>query len=116
MAYRYTRRGSGSGNPRTRKARSGNGHIDVRPRAEQRSGASGTRARARLQIATAMSAAALLPPDFYVVLTSRGIALSKARLSGALTVNQRAELNRWLLDRTLSVLSTWLRSMERCVV
>src|SRR5689334_24313158 len=54
--------------------------------------------------------------DLYVVLTSRGIALSKVRLSNALTLDQRMELNRWLVDRTLSAIASFLRDMQRCVV
>jgi len=57
-----------------------------------------------------------LSDDLYVVLTSRGVALSKARLASALTLDQRIELNRWLIDRTLEVIASFLKDMARCVV
>jgi 2-phospho-L-lactate guanylyltransferase len=57
-----------------------------------------------------------LPDDVYVVLTSRGVALSKARLANALTLDQRIELNRWLIDRTLGVIASFLNDMQRCVI
>jgi 2-phospho-L-lactate guanylyltransferase len=63
-----------------------------------------------------MGIPATLSSDLYVVLTSRGIALSKERLAGALTIAERSELNRWLLGRTLSVLATWLEDMDHCLV
>jgi len=63
-----------------------------------------------------MTAAASVPDDLYVVLTSRGVALSKARLANALTLDQRIELNRWLIDRTLDVIASFLTDMARCVV
>jgi 2-phospho-L-lactate/phosphoenolpyruvate guanylyltransferase len=59
---------------------------------------------------------ASLASDLYVVLTSRGIALSKERLAGALTIAERSKLNRWLLGRTLSVIATWIERMDRCLV
>jgi len=57
-----------------------------------------------------------LSDDLYVVLTSRGVALSKARLASALTLDQRIELNRWLIDRTLEVIASFLKNMQRCAV
>ena len=63
-----------------------------------------------------MQSRAPLAHDLYVVLTSRGIELSKARLADALTLAERSELNRWLLGRTLSVIAEWLGSMDRCLV
>lgn len=45
------------------------------------------------------------PASLYVVLTMRGIALSKPRLESALSALERAELNRWLLARTLKTVS-----------
>ena len=39
----------------------------------------------------------------HVVLTMRGIALSKRRLESALDVAERARLNGWLLERTHGV-------------
>ena len=65
---------------------------------------------------TLLQSRAPLAHDLYVVLTSRGIELSKARLADALTPAERAELNRWLLGRTLSVIAQWLGSMDRCLV
>lgn len=52
----------------------------------------------------------------HVVLTMRGIALSKRRLEGALDVSERARLNRWLLERTLATLRGWLPDMQQCVM
>ena len=63
-----------------------------------------------------MGIPASLADDLYVVLTSRGIALSKARLANALTLAERSALNRWLLGRTLSVIGEWLEHMDRCLV
>ena len=63
-----------------------------------------------------MGMSASLASDLYVVLTSRGIALSKERLAGALSAAERSELNRWLLARTLSVIAQWLDRMDRCLV
>jgi 2-phospho-L-lactate guanylyltransferase len=51
----------------------------------------------------------------YVVLTMRGIHSSKRRLESAVDAAQRAELNRWLLARTLRVVEQWLGGMERCI-
>jgi 2-phospho-L-lactate guanylyltransferase len=56
------------------------------------------------------------PDDLYVVLTSRGVALSKGRLANAMTIDERVALNRWLVDRTLTVIASFLIRMERCVV
>jgi 2-phospho-L-lactate guanylyltransferase len=46
----------------------------------------------------------------------RGIALSKRRLESALDVSERAQLNRWLLERTLTTLRAWLSDMRQCVM
>lgn len=62
-----------------------------------------------------MSASAS-PDSLHVVLTMRGIALSKRRLESALDVAERAQLNRWLLERTLATLRGWLPDMQRCVM
>ena len=59
---------------------------------------------------------ASLAEDLYVVLTSRGIALSKERLATALSLAERSELNRWLVGRTLAVIAEWLGRMDRCLV
>src|SRR5690348_9568036 len=63
-----------------------------------------------------MTVPAALANDLYVVLTARGIALSKERLANALTLDQRAALNRWLLDRTLRIVAEFLGRMDRCLV
>jgi 2-phospho-L-lactate guanylyltransferase len=63
-----------------------------------------------------MTTSVVIEDDLYVVLTARGIALSKARLADALTLDQRVELNRWLLARTLRTVAQWLRDMNRCIV
>ena len=54
--------------------------------------------------------------SLHVVLTMRGIALSKRRLERALTASERAQLNRWLLARTLKTVGEWLGDMQRCVM
>jgi 2-phospho-L-lactate guanylyltransferase len=51
----------------------------------------------------------------YVVLTMRGIHSSKRRLESAVDASARAELNRWLLARTLHVVKEWLDGMGRCL-
>src|SRR6185503_20560471 len=51
----------------------------------------------------------------FVVLAMRGIRQSKKRLAGAVSDDERAALNRWLLDRTLPVIRNWLGAMERCI-
>lgn len=56
------------------------------------------------------------PASLHVVLTMRGIALSKRRLEGALAAPARAQLNRWLLSRTLATVGEWLGDMQRCVI
>ena len=51
----------------------------------------------------------------YAVLAMRGIRESKQRLAHAVPSEERAALNRWLLDRTLGVVREWLGGMQRCV-
>ncbi|HYC49165.1 MAG TPA: 2-phospho-L-lactate guanylyltransferase [Burkholderiales bacterium] len=53
--------------------------------------------------------------ELYAVVTMRGIRESKSRLAGAVSAEERAALNRWLLERTLRVVRAWLEDMERCV-
>jgi 2-phospho-L-lactate guanylyltransferase len=45
----------------------------------------------------------------------RGIHSSKRRLETALDDHARAELNRWLLARTLRVVGEWLGGLQQCV-
>jgi 2-phospho-L-lactate guanylyltransferase len=52
----------------------------------------------------------------HIVLPVRGLAAGKSRLSTVLDSAQREALNRWLLERTLGVLSAWRGSLETCVV
>jgi 2-phospho-L-lactate guanylyltransferase len=59
---------------------------------------------------------ASLAENLFVVLTSRGIALSKERLATALSPAERSALNRWLVGRTLGVIAQWLGRMNRCLV
>ena len=59
-----------------------------------------------------MSAA---PERLYVVLTMRGVRLSKRRLEVAVSAAERERLNRWLLARTLETVGSWLDGLERCV-
>lgn len=54
-------------------------------------------------------------PGLHVVLTMRGIHSSKRRLESAVDPARRAELNRWLLARTLGVVEQWLGGMNRCI-
>lgn len=46
----------------------------------------------------------------------RGVNAGKSRLSGVLNDMARGKLNRWLLARTLSVVTAWLGNAQRCVV
>jgi 2-phospho-L-lactate guanylyltransferase len=54
--------------------------------------------------------------DLVVVLPVRGLASGKSRLEAVLAPAARAELNEWLLDRTLLTLRSWLGSVDSCVV
>jgi 2-phospho-L-lactate guanylyltransferase len=56
-----------------------------------------------------------MPPELYIVLTMRGIGSSKRRLESAVDAATRAELNRWLLGRTLGIVEQWLGGMDRCI-
>ena len=51
-----------------------------------------------------------------VIVPHRGVNAGKSRLSAVLTDVARGKLNRWLLVRTLHVVSTWLGDAQRCVV
>ena len=51
----------------------------------------------------------------YVVLAMRGIHSSKRRLESAVDAASRAELNRWLLARTLRIVGQWLGGMDNCI-
>ena len=51
-----------------------------------------------------------------VIVPHRGVNAGKSRLSPVLNDVARGRLNRWLLERTLRVVSTWLNDAQRCVV
>ena len=51
-----------------------------------------------------------------VIVPHRGVNEGKTRLSAVLEPAVRAKLNRWLLARTLRVVSAWLGDAQRCVV
>lgn len=52
----------------------------------------------------------------HVIVPHRGVNAGKSRLSNVLDDVARSRLNRWLLARTLSVVSTWLADARRCIV
>lgn len=52
----------------------------------------------------------------WVIVPHRGVNAGKSRLAAVLNEIARGKLNRWLLARTLQVVSTWLGSPQRCVV
>jgi 2-phospho-L-lactate guanylyltransferase len=52
----------------------------------------------------------------FVIVPHRGVNAGKSRLSAVLTDVARGKLNRWLLARTLSVVTQWLSDAQRCVV
>lgn len=52
----------------------------------------------------------------YVIVPHRGVDAGKRRLATALDDRTRGELNRWLLDRTLRIVSAWLGASQHCVV
>ena len=51
-----------------------------------------------------------------VIVPHRGVNAGKSRLSPMLNDVARGRLNRWLLEHTLQVVSTWLNDAQRCVV
>ena len=51
-----------------------------------------------------------------VIVPHRGVNAGKSRLSAVLNDVARGKLNRWLLARTLSVVTQWLGDAQRCVV
>ena len=51
-----------------------------------------------------------------VIIPHRGLATGKSRLTAVLDDAARSELNRWLLLRTLRVVSAWLGDAQCCVV
>lgn len=51
-----------------------------------------------------------------VIVPHRGVNAGKSRLSAVLTDVARGKLNRWLLTRTIGVVSAWLGDAQRCVV
>lgn len=50
------------------------------------------------------------------IVPHRGVNAGKSRLSSVLTDVGRGKLNRWLLTRTLGVVTAWLGDAQRCVV
>lgn len=52
----------------------------------------------------------------YSVVPHRGVNAGKSRLAAVLSDVARGKLNRWLLARTLSVVTQWLGDAQRCVV
>ena len=52
----------------------------------------------------------------WTILPHRGVDAGKSRLSAILDSATRNELNRWLLSRTLRVVSAWLGDAQRCMV
>ena len=52
----------------------------------------------------------------YVIVPHRGVNAGKSRLSSVLNDVARGKLNRWLLARTVSVVTEWLGDAQRCVV
>ena len=51
-----------------------------------------------------------------IIVPHRGVNEGKSRLSRVLNNAARAQLNRWLLARTLRIVSAWLGDAQRCVV
>jgi 2-phospho-L-lactate guanylyltransferase len=51
-----------------------------------------------------------------VIVPHRGVNAGKSRLSTVLTDVARGKLNRWLLARTVGVVTAWLGDAQRCVV
>jgi 2-phospho-L-lactate guanylyltransferase len=51
-----------------------------------------------------------------VILPHRGITRGKSRLAEVLDDDKRAQLNRWLLNRTLHIAVDWLGNARNCVV
>ncbi len=52
----------------------------------------------------------------HVIVPHRGIAAGKSRLRAVIDDVARSELNRWLLLRTLRVVSAWLGDAQQCTV
>ena len=52
----------------------------------------------------------------WFVVPMRGVARGKSRLAAVLDPGERARLNRRLLRRTLTVISTWQGDLSRCIV
>lgn len=51
-----------------------------------------------------------------VIVPHRGVYAGKSRLATVLDDAARAQINRWLLARTLRIVSAWLGEAQRCVV
>jgi len=54
--------------------------------------------------------------SLYAIVPHRGVNAGKSRLSSALGDVARGKLNRWLLARTLGVVTQWLSDAKHCVV
>lgn len=52
----------------------------------------------------------------WVIVPHRGVNAGKSRLSSVLNEIARGKLNRWLLARTLKVVSSWLGNAQCCMV
>ncbi len=52
----------------------------------------------------------------YVIVPHRGVNAGKSRLSSLLGDVARGKLNRWLLARTLNVVTQWLGDIQHCLV
>ncbi len=54
--------------------------------------------------------------ELMVIVPHRGVNAGKSRLSSVLTDVARGRLNRWLLARTVGVVTDWLGGAQRCIV
>lgn len=52
----------------------------------------------------------------FALLPHRGVDAGKSRLASIIDAATRSALNRWLLERTIHVVSAWLGNATRCVV
>jgi 2-phospho-L-lactate guanylyltransferase len=55
-------------------------------------------------------------PSLWAVLPHRGVDVGKSRLGAVLSDSERSELNRWLLTRSVRIVSGWLGDAQRCIV
>lgn len=54
--------------------------------------------------------------NIYALLPHRGVDAGKSRLAGSIDAPTRSALNRWLLERTIHVVSAWLGDTTRCMI